>query len=97
MRKIDHVDLTTSGDIVYNFKSGEPVQVDKAEVLELIKAQGLHAHTEGPGITSDPYEREETVYTDPEDYLEENWDYITKLYYKKELCKQPTSTTELAY
>jgi hypothetical protein len=97
MRKIDHVDLTTSGEIVYNFKKGEPLTVDKEKVLEFIEAQELHASTQGPGLTSDPHEREETIYIDLEEYLEDNFEYITNLFYKKELCKQITSTTELAY
>jgi len=58
------------------------------KLIDYIEQNRMNIHTEGEGLTSDPYSSEREVEEDPMDYLDDNFEMVTRLYFIDKLARK---------
>ena len=77
------VDESRDGSLIFFYaKSGQSYEAHRSDILQFIEEHEMNSYTTGPGLTSDPYEREETVVQNAEEYYNENYNEVNEQYFK---------------
>lgn len=79
---IDTDESQDGSEIYFYAKSGQDYSATREQILNFIEEHEMNTYTGGPGLTSDPYEREENVTQDAESYYSENYNEVNEQYFK---------------